>query len=117
MESGAQQQCWRLCLDKQIALPYPLTNPPPTKPPREAVDLQLCFLQTNPYITNPKVFLSLIEFYNASKHASYLLINNLPESTLLSNNSSFKTNLCELILDNPFLSIKEFVDCKVYVEM
>lgn len=117
VESGAQQQCWRLCLDKQIALPYPLTNPPPSKPPREAVDLQLCFLQTNPYITNPKVFLSLIEFLNALIHASYSLINNLPESTLLSDNSSFKTNLCDCLLDNPFCSIQEFLDCKIDVEM
>lgn len=74
VESGAQQQCWRLCLDKQIALLYPLTNPPPTKPPREAVDLQLCFLQTNPYITNPKVFLSLIEFLNAFRDACNLIL-------------------------------------------
>lgn len=115
MESGAQQQCWRLCLDKQIALPYPLTIPPPTKPPREAVDLQLCFLQTNPYITNPKVLLSPIEVLNALIRASYSLINNLPESTLLSDNSSFKTNLCDCLLDNPFCSIKEFLDCKIYV--
>lgn len=81
------------------------------------LDLQPCFLQTNPYITNPMVVLSLIEFFNALIHASYSLINNLSESTLLSDNSSFTTNLCDCLLDNPFSSIKEFLDCKIDVEM
>lgn len=62
-ESEAQQQTLLRQSDRNPLTPPPPTNQP-TRPQGEAEDLQLCLLQTNPYITNPNGFLSLKVFIN-----------------------------------------------------